>query len=68
MKARRTRKFKATTDSKHSYAVSENLLNRTFHVDEPNNVWVSDITYLRSSTGWLYLVVFLDLFARTIVG
>jgi putative transposase len=68
LQARRARKFIATTDSKHSHAVAENLLNREFHVEEPNTVWVSDITYLRSSTGWLYLVVFLDLFARTIVG
>jgi transposase InsO family protein len=53
LQARRSRKFIATTDSKHPYAVSENLLNREFHVEEPDRVWVSDITYLRSDTGWL---------------
>lgn len=66
--ARQSRKFIATTDSKHSHAVSENLLNRDFSSDEPNRVWVTDITYLRSKNGWLYLVVFIDLFSRSIVG
>jgi transposase InsO family protein len=68
LQSRRSRKFIVTTDSKHPYAVSENLLNREFHVEEPDRVWVSDITYLRSDTGWLYLAVFIDLFSRTIVG
>jgi transposase InsO family protein len=68
IQARQSRKFIATTDSKHTHAVSENLLHRDFQVDEPNRVWVTDITYLRGKAGWLYLVVFLDLFARTVVG
>ena len=68
LQARRARKFIATRDSKHSDAISDNSLNRDFHVDEPNRVWVSDITYLRSNSGWLYLAVFLDLVSRTIVG
>ena len=61
-------KFVVTTDSKHNLKASPNLLNREFKVDAPNKVWTSDITYLRSRAGWLYLVVFLDLFSRRIVG
>ena len=44
------------------------MLNRAFDVDRPNEVWVSDITYLSSRSGWLYLVVFIDLFSRRVVG
>jgi len=62
------RKFKATTNSKHSYAVWPNLLNRNFIVARPNSVWVSDITYIWTFEGWLYLAVVLDLFSRGIVG
>ena len=62
------KKFVVTTDSKHNLKASPNLLNREFDVDRPNQVWTSDITYLRSRAGWLYLVVFLDLFSRRIVG
>lgn len=66
--ARRKRKFKATTDSRHHLPVSPNLLNREFEVTEPNRVWVSDITYIWTTGGWLYLVVILDLFSRMVVG
>ncbi len=62
------RKFVVTTDTKHNLKASPNLLNRDFDVDCPNNVWSSDITYLRSRAGWLFLVVFLDLFSRRVVG
>ena len=62
------RKFVVTTDTKHDLKTSPNLLNREFDVDRPNQVWSSDITYLRSRAGWLYLVVFLDLFSRRVVG
>ncbi len=62
------RKFKATTNSKHKYPVWPNLLNRNFIVARPNNVWVSDITYIWTFEGWLYLAVILDLFSRGIVG
>ena len=62
------RKFVVTTDTKHDLKASPNLLNRDFDVDRPNNVWTSDITYLRSRAGWLFLVVFLDLFSRRVVG
>ncbi len=57
-----------TTDSKHTYPVAENLLNREFNVDEPGKVLVSDITYVKTSVGWAYLTVFIDLFSRMVVG
>jgi putative transposase len=62
------RKFVVTTNSKHSLNASKNLLNRNFETGRPNQVWVSDITYLPSREGWLYLVVFIDLFSRRVVG
>ena len=68
LKAKVHRKFKPTTDSKHHYSVNENLLNRNFSAARPGQVWVSDITYIRTLTGWLYLTVVLDLADRKIVG
>lgn len=65
---RRRKKFKVTTDSKHKLPVSSNLRARKFEVSAPDRVWVSDITYLQTSEGWLYLAVVLDLFQRKIVG
>ena len=62
------RKFVVTTDTKHDLKASPNLLNRSFDAGRPNEVWVSDITYLSSRSGWLYLVVFIDLFSRRVVG
>ena len=62
------RKYKVTTNSKHNYPASPNLLNRKFEVDEPDKVWVSDITYVWTRTGWLYLTVFIDLYSRMVVG
>lgn len=62
------KKFKATTDSKHAYPVAPNLLNREFQVDQPNQVWVGDITYVWTEEGWLYLATVIDLFSRRIVG
>lgn len=68
LRSRRSRKFKATTDSKHSFPVAPNLLNREFEVSGPDEVWVSDITYIATREGWLYLAIVLDLFSRRIVG
>ena len=68
LRARMSRKFRHTTDSKHSYKVSPNLLDRQFKVAMPNQVWVGDITYLRVREGWLYLAVMIDLFSRQVVG
>jgi putative transposase len=62
------RKFKITTDSKHNLPVAPNLLNREFIVESPNKAWVSDITYIWTDEGWLYLAVFIDLFSRKVVG
>jgi len=62
------KKFKATTDSKHAYPVAPNQLKRNFSVAAPNQVWVSDITYLRTRSGWAYLTVFIDLFSRMVTG
>ena len=66
--ARQSKKFKATTNSKHNLPVAPNLLQRKFEVASPDRVWVSDVTYIWTSEGWLYLAVVLDLFHRQIVG
>jgi transposase InsO family protein len=62
------RKYRPTTDSKHSHPVAENLLQRDFTASGPDKVWVSDITYIATARGWLYLTVSLDLFSRMVVG
>jgi putative transposase len=68
LQARRKRRFKATTDSNHALPVAENVLDRKFEVDAPNVAWVTDITYVWTSEGWLYLAAILDLFSRRVVG
>lgn len=68
LKARPKRIFKVTTDSRHNYPIAENLLDRNFIVRTPNRYWVSDITYIPTFEGWLYLCVILDLFSRKAVG
>ncbi len=62
------KKYRATTNSNHSYPVSENILNRNFVVESPNRVWLSDITYIPTEEGWLYLSSHKDLFNNEIVG
>jgi len=62
------RKFRVTTNSNHGYSVWPNILNRNFVVEKPNAVWVSDITYVWTFEGWLYVAAVLDLFSRGIVG
>ncbi|MFC1858064.1 IS3 family transposase [Thermodesulfobacteriota bacterium] len=62
------RKFRPTTDSKHSHPIAANLLQRDFSASAPNTVWVSDITYIATERGWLYLTVFIDLFSRMVTG
>ena len=57
-----------TTDSKHTFPVAPNILNREFNVYEPGKVWVSDITYIKLKRTWLYLTVVLDLFDRKVIG
>ena len=66
--ARRKKRFRHTTDSKHEMPVAPNTLARAFTVDEPDKVWVTDITYIWTREGWLYLAVILDLFSRRVVG
>ena len=62
------RKFVVTTDSKHHLPVAQNLLAREFSPSAPNRVWTSDITYIQTSEGWLYLTAVIDLFSRQVVG
>jgi len=62
------RKFKTTTDSNHNHYIAPNVLDRNFTVDAPSKVWVSDITYLQTNIGFLYLTVIMDLFDRKIIG
>jgi transposase InsO family protein len=66
--AKQKKKFKVTTDSTHNLPVAPNLLERNFEVAEPDRVYCSDITYIWTNEGWLYLAVVLDLFSRQIVG
>lgn len=62
------KKYKVTTNSNHKNPLFENVLNRQFKVDKPNQSYVSDITYLWTQEGWLYLAVVIDLFSRKVVG
>lgn len=69
IKAKLKKKFRvATTDSNHSYPVSANLLRRNFHAERPNQIWVSDITYVRVKSNWVYLCTVIDLYSRKVVG
>jgi len=68
IRAKQKRKFKATTDSKHSHPVAPNLLARDFEATAPNQKWVADITYIPTREGWLYLAAILDLYSRIVVG
>jgi putative transposase len=68
IRAKRVKKFKVTTNSRHSEPVADNILARGFKVCEPDKVWDSDITYVWTDEGWLYLAVFLDLLSRMVVG
>lgn len=62
------RLFKVTTDSNHSLPVAPNLLERNFTASKPNEKWVSDITYIQTTEGWLYLAMIIDLFSRKVIG
>ena len=69
VRARTKRKFKATTNSNHHFPVAANVLNRQFNSpSKPREVWLTDITYIRTDEGWIYLAVVLDLFTRKVVG
>ncbi len=62
------RKFVVTTNSEHALAIAENILNRNFTAERPDQKWAADITYIPTKMGWLYLAVVMDLFSRRIVG
>ena len=63
------RKFKVvTTDSKHNFPIAENLLNRNFKTDVPGQKWISDITYIPTRQGWMYLTIIMDLYDRKVIG
>lgn len=68
LQATAKRKFKVTTDSRHSNPVAPNLLGQDFTATQPNQVWVTDITYVPTLEGWLYLAAVMDLYSRQIVG
>ena len=68
LRARKPKRFKVTTDSKHNYPVAPNLLDQVFYASRPGEVWVSDITYVRTKKGWLYLTLIIDLYDRKVIG
>lgn len=68
LKAKHKRKFKATTDSNHKLAVYENIINRDFTATDINQKWFSDISYIETAQGWLYLAVIIDVYSRAVIG
>ncbi len=68
IRAKQKRKFRATTDSHHKFAVAKNILDRKFTVEMPNKAWAGDITYIPTMEGWLYLAAVMDLYSRRVVG
>ena len=68
IRARHQRRYKATTDSRHDSPVAPNLLDRNFEPTRPDQTWTTDITFIPSNEGWLYLAVVMDLYTRMIVG
>lgn len=68
IRAKTVKKWRATTNSRHTLPVTENTLNRAFAVHAPNRVWAGDISYLWTEEGWLYLAVVLDLYSRAVIG
>ena len=68
LRGKAKRKYKTTTDAKHRRPRAENLVKQNFSVAAPDTLWASDITYIATAEGWLYLAVTLDLFSRKVVG
>lgn len=68
IRSKTVRKYKATTNSKHTLPIYPNLLDQQFKVERPGQAWVADITYIWTSEGWLYLATIMELFSRRIIG
>lgn len=68
LQGRLKRRFRRTTDSNHDQPIAPNILGRDFAANAPNEAWVTDVTYVATDEGWLYLAVILDLFSRRVVG
>ena len=68
LRAKAKKKFKVTTDSKHSLPVAPNLLDRNFNAAAPNQKWVGDISYVWTDEGWMYLAIVIDLYSRAVIG
>jgi transposase InsO family protein len=68
LRAKRSKRFRVTTDSRHTKAVHENVLARDFGVGTPNRAWAGDITYVWTGDGWLYLAVVMDIGTRRVIG
>ena len=65
---RSKRGYRRTTDSRHKGPIAPNVIERQFNAQAPNQIWVTDVTYIPTGEGWLYLAVILDLFSRRVVG
>lgn len=68
IRSRTIKKFIKTTDSKHTNKIAPNLVDQKFYAHSPNSLWLSDITYIKTTAGWLYLAVVLDVYSRKIIG
>jgi putative transposase len=68
LRSKSSKKFKVTTNSNHNYLVVENILNRAFIVKMPSKVWLSDINYIQTKEGFVYLTTFTDLYDIKIIG
>jgi len=68
IETKRRKRFKITTLSKNTQWVAPNILNRCFNITKPNRVWVGDVTFIATRSGWLYLAVLLDLYSRKVIG
>lgn len=68
IKSKTKKRFKVTTNSKHKLPIAENLVEMKFNPERANSLWTSDITYIRTHEGWLYLAVVLDLWSRSVIS